>query len=152
MSFWGSLILSVFFFSAFVVVEQIWVAKSLVYHWFTFAAAGMVITAVPLAWWPVFRKQAVAVRILLTTIITAGAVAVLSLLTRHWPKALVYEGSGGFDEVPLFLGFLPMALFSLLLVLPIVIFGDGGSDVKKNAKKFHYVDKQVFMMGEEKEI
>jgi hypothetical protein len=128
MAFWRSLILSFFIFSAFVAVEQIWAVKALVYHWFTFAAAGIVITAVPLAWRPVLRKRMVVVRIFLTTIIIAGTVAVLSLLTRHWPGVLLYEGSGGFDEVSLFLGFWPIALFSLLLVLPIVIFGDTGSD------------------------
>lgn len=128
MAFWRSLILSFFILSVFVAVEQIWVAKTLVYHWFTFAAAGIVITAVPLAWWPALRKRIVVVRIFLTTSIIAGTVALLSLLTRHWPRVLLYEGSGGFDEVPLFLGFLPLALFSLLLVLPIVIFGDTGSD------------------------
>jgi len=122
--FWRSLILSLFILLVFVVVELTWVVDSLFYHWFTFASAGIVLVAVPLAWWPVLREHTLLLRLVLALVLIATTLAVLWCITSQWPEVLIYEGSGDFDAVPLIGGILFSAPFALLVVLPILAFGE----------------------------
>lgn len=122
--FWRSLLVSLGTLAAFVIVELAWIVDSLFYHWFTFAAAGTVLAAIPLAWWPLIRKYSAPVRLALTAASLVCTLALLCAVTISWPAVFVYEGAGGFDAVAPLGGFLPAALFALLVVAPIVILGE----------------------------
>jgi len=105
-------------------VELTWVMESLFYHWFTHASAGIVLVAVPLAWWPVLREHTLVLRLVLALALVIATLAMLWFITSQWPEVMVYKSSGGFDAVSPIGGILLSALFALLVALLIVAFGE----------------------------
>jgi hypothetical protein len=107
----------------FLTVEYLSVMDTLMYHWFTPAAAGVTLLAVVAVWLPGLKSLRLPARLAGIAAILLIASGTLFAVMALWPGALVYEGNWGLDEVSTAGQFIPVALFVLVSLVPVVAAG-----------------------------
>lgn len=119
-----SAILSLWILLAFYLYGAVFLKNRITYHSELVPVASVTVVLLIFAWLPllIIRQNWWARALLSIGIVVLGYLLIV-LATLSWAPIAVFEGQGGYDMVPIWLGLAPPTLFALVVGLPVVVCG-----------------------------